>query len=622
MALNEQEKSNILKWNSEGKTTNQIMGLIGAQRAGAIPSDYISPNIEIANQFESFRKNNQGVSFLRGEGSSFRDDFLADLKETGSNLFGTLKTGGQEIIQEAQTSEDVGLPRAGLRTAGKMAKTFTNAIGDLIGGAGRAFASQEREEAFQQKLVDLVNAEIAPAIGIGSLSDIGGGAMVAAQETADNLGISEELQKDIGAIAEVGEGIATIATGGAAAGVTRKGLSAAVDTTKKQALNMKNALDKQVARRALLAENFKADTPQAMDNVQLFSGDLRERMQSFVGSRNVEGQTEASFKRYLEGVENRGDALGLYDEYVPLAKSAVGDIKNDPPISMIGNEMGDQFKSIIEKRREIGQIMGSEITKAKGTKVSILPAIDNYVEKLSEQGVVYDRVKRQIDVKATEGTSLANADVALLQNFGQELQKLGSNPSALALDNAIKKINADTKISKQTQGITSVTNGERIMISVLDDMVENLKKTPGLERYAEARQTYSDLSNFIQEGEKHLGKLTQSGDFARDASILKSSVQSVLNNGKKDWLIQLEELTGYPALDKSVIALQAMKDAGDSRGISLLERVAEGSVPTSKGQVMDRFIDFAFNKTTGAVVGSPEDTTRAFLKSLSNQQGQ
>ena len=93
-------------------------------------------------------------------------------------------------------------------------------------------------------------------------------------------------------------------------------------------------------------------------------------------------------------------------------------------------------------------------------------------------------------------------------------------------------------------------------------------------------------------------------------------MQSILNNGKKDWLIKLEELTGYPALDRAVIALQAMKDAGDFRGLSLLQTLSAGGAPTLGG-VTGQIVNLATDLGKRAVLGTAEDQTRAFLSSLS-----
>lgn len=96
----------------------------------------------------------------------------------------------------------------------------------------------------------------------------------------------------------------------------------------------------------------------------------------------------------------------------------------------------------------------------------------------------------------------------------------------------------------------------------------------------------------------------------------------MLNNGKKDWLIELENKTGYPAMDEATLALQAMKDAGDFKGNSLLDLLTEGAsgtVPLSAHGVAGKIMGMMGKGIGKAVAGSKADQTRAFLKTLETQ---
>jgi len=81
----------------------------------------------------------------------------------------------------------------------------------------------------------------------------------------------------------------------------------------------------------------------------------------------------------------------------------------------------------------------------------------------------------------------------------------------------------------------------------------------------------------------------------------------------------LEGLTGYPALDESVLALQAMKDAGNFRGLSLLEVINEGKVPMTKYGIAGKVAEFMVEKGKQLILGSEAEQTRAFLKSLEDE---
>lgn len=336
---------------------------------------------------------------------------------------------------------------------------------------------------------------------------------------------------------------------------------------------------------------------------------------------NVSPQLEASANRlFLEGTERLKDPIVTYDKYVNQARTALKDIKVDPPVAVVGESIGDAFKSVVAQRRVVGKTMENELKKVAGVKTDVLPAVDTFVADLSKEGLIFDRVSKKV-IKQAKQTKMTSDDVKLIEDFATEMQKLGSKPTIGELDAFMSRVQKEMEIYKSSKNIVGGTNAERIIKKTLADFRDqfNPKANPALEGYYNARKQYSDLSNFIDDGIPFLGKITQSGDFAKDASLSKSAVQSVLNNGKKDFLVKLEELTGYPALDDSVLALQAMKDAGDFRGLSLLDSLSQGQVPLSQQGITQKVIDFALDKAGKIVGGTPEQQTRAFLQALKEE---
>lgn len=348
--------------------------------------------------------------------------------------------------------------------------------------------------------------------------------------------------------------------------------------------------------------------------------DLRKNVQVTLAKKSVNPQLQSSAERlFLEGTKRVDDPISTYNKYLSQSKTALTDIKVDPAIAEVGNQIGDAFKAVVAQRRAVGATMGEELKKVGTIKTDILPTADKFRQNLASEGLVYDRVTRLITQTAKQ-TKMTADDVKLLETFASELQKLGSKPTISELDAFMSRIPNEINVYKSSKGITGTTNGERIIKQSLSDLRSNFDPAKtgntALTGYAAARKAYADLSDFIDDGTPFLGKLTQSGDFAKDASIAKSAVQSILNNGKKDWMIRLEALTGYPAIDEAVLALQAMKDAGDFRGLSLLQAMSEGAVPTSKSGFTQKIIDFAIEKGSRAIAGTPEEQTRAFLNDL------
>lgn len=340
---------------------------------------------------------------------------------------------------------------------------------------------------------------------------------------------------------------------------------------------------------------------------------LKQKIQQTVGKNNANPQLETSVKK-LQPTE---DVVKTYDKYLEQSKKSQIDIKTDAPISEVGSKIGDAFNKVIKQRRELGAVMGNELKKVGGLTADITKAGDNFKSLIEDNGLKYNSKTNTLSNTST--SKMTAQDLSLLNNYTKELNTLGTTPTIAEIDAHIARTADMVKNFKAQSGIQFMTNGERLISINQNALRGELSATnnPALQAYSDARSAYSDLSGFVNEGAKFLGKVTQSGDFAKDASIAKSSVQSILNGGKKDWLIQLEALTGYKALDESVLALQAMKDAGDFKGLSLLQSMSEGSLPTSKAGFTKQILDYAISKGAKLVAGSPEEQTRAFLQSLS-----
>lgn len=347
-----------------------------------------------------------------------------------------------------------------------------------------------------------------------------------------------------------------------------------------------------------------------------------------IAKTNVGPQLEASAERLveqsakptvIEGTERLKDPVGAYDKYFAQSKKSQADIKVDNPLSGdVAASTAEAFKSVVANRRAVGATMGAELKKVGGIKTNIADAYTNLETALKEADLIYNGATKKLI--GGNASKMTREDVSLLEQYVKELNKLGTEPTISQIDATIARTQGLVNNFESAKGITETTNAERLIKqsqNALRDQLDPAKSgNKALTKYAEARKQYADLSDFIDEGAGFLGKITQSGDFAKDASLLKSAVQSMLNSGKKDWLIRLEELTGYPALDDASLALQAMKDAGDFKGLSLLETLSQGHVPASASGLTQKMIDYALAKVARVAAGTPEEQTRIFLNAL------
>lgn len=329
-----------------------------------------------------------------------------------------------------------------------------------------------------------------------------------------------------------------------------------------------------------------------------------------------------NFDTSIDRLSSKGDPLAQYDEFFDQERKFKSDIKQDTAIGVVGSRIGDNFEKVVKQRQDVGKTLGAEVEKIGGRKTDITTSFGALEKELYDQGLSYDGGARKLIPSKTSKVSSQDRD--LLEEYVRDFNKLGSNPTVAELDAFLSRTPRELDVFKNKNNVTKTTNGERIVKAHLRTLREEVsaKKDPVFEGYDSAKKDYEALSNFLDEGITFLGRKTSSGDYARDASISKSAVQSVLNSGKKDWLLKLEDLTEYPALDESVLALQAMKDAGNFRGKSLLEILNQGSdIPSSaKGFLMkgiEKGVDFAADRFVGT---EAEQTRRVIMERLRKGQ--
>lgn len=333
---------------------------------------------------------------------------------------------------------------------------------------------------------------------------------------------------------------------------------------------------------------------------------LVDQIKVSLAKNNIDPRLETSAQRLA-------DPVSTYDDYAAQAKRATSDVKADPPLAKVGEHIGDAYDQVVNTRRAVGENMAQELEAVKDKPVDLGSSFTKFEEELNKNGLQYDGESRKFIPNGQ--SKLTSFDQDQIGSYVEELNKLGANPTAGEMDAFLSRVPREMDVAKASRNITDTTNAERLIKGNLADLRSSLVKQPGMEAYAKARSAYANLSDFLDEGSRHLGAKTQSGDYARDTSMAKSSAESILSGGKKDWLIKLEGLTGYPALDDATLAIQAMKDAGDARGLSLFKVLTGGGLPTPHG-VLAKLAGWGAEKAADAVVGSPTEQTQAFLRSL------
>lgn len=593
MAFNTQEQEIIKFGATNGKSRAEVEQAIANYRSGVVPT----PKVTQPDQSSSIVDGLSRVATTYG--NNLKEQALGGVQ----NAQKTIGMGVDTMQQAQQIPLDT--------SANKDRALLTGAAGAAQIGAG---AMSGTIQTVFSPLTALVQTGIQ---GLSELDQATGGNMK--NQIAQVAQSNPELIKSISdyvvqnpkkvQFASDMLNILTAGVGGKVAGEAGKDLTKGVTTGIKDTLG---------------------GTPKSIDGIPvatmadeaLHSGlQLKNDIQLSIAKKNVSPQLESSAGRLMsDTVKNVENPVVAYDKYLAQSKKSLGDIKVDAPISTVGGKIGDAFMKVVKQKQAVGATLGDELKSVGKLKVSVVQPKGTLLSELNDSGLSYN--PRTNELTSFQGSKFAPEEVSMLNQYVKDVQKLGDTPSVSQIDNFISKTRSDLNFAKGKSGVTGTTNAERIIKGNLTGMRDSLNPSknglPQLSKYWNANKAYSELSDFVDEGAGFLGKTTQSGDFAKDASVAKSSVQSILNGGKKDWLIKLEGLTGYPALDESVLALQAMKDAGDFKGLSLLQAMQEsGGIPTTKAGFTQKILDMAIAKGEKLIVGTPEEQTRALLQDLS-----
>lgn len=586
MALSDIE-FNVLRQRLQQKKESQ------ASSTEAVPAPADSQQSLVGSYLNPFgQKNIDRLKDIPNDVSSFFNN--------SANIIGDQLDKNQVTKERIATGETTPLAGTGEIIGGGL-KAGAGVVGEAFTGLAKLFTTQEEENTIK----NLMGTATEALAGTRPVQEI--------KSQYDSL--TPQQQRNVQSFIGTAEGIGTMFGAKPVFDVLRKSLGGAIELT-----------GTGIANTAVSGVKNVADT--ALES----GANLRKNIQTYVSGKNVNPQLKTSVERLtgesapvtpgVAGTASRlTDPVATYDSYLNQSKKALTDLHVDPAISEVGSKIGDAFNIVVKQRQTVGKTIGEELKTVGKERVTVTEPRTTLFGQLKDSGLAYNPKTKQLT--SFTGSKFAPEEVKMLQNYVDGFNKLGDNPTVSQIDNFISQKRTELEFAKGASGVTGTTNAERIIKGNLAGLRETLNPAKNgnkkLANYWKANDTYSQLSDFLEEGQQYLGKVTQSGDYAKDASIAKSSVQSILNGGKKDWLIKLEGLTGYQALDHSVLALQAMKDAGDFRGTSLLQLLSEGAVPTSKAGFTAKAIDYAMQKGTQAVAGSPEEQTRAFLNALKQQ---
>ncbi len=356
-------------------------------------------------------------------------------------------------------------------------------------------------------------------------------------------------------------------------------------------------------------------TAQAAEAAPVNTG-IVEKIKQWATNKNIDEQTKTAIKN-----SDPAAVTAKYDKYAKAEEAYKADAKKDTALSIVGDDIGKAYDSVIQKRRGVGAKLG-EARQTATSPVPVKPAIEKLTQELENSGL--SLIKKDGVTKARigkDGTSLSQAEVGMMKSLYKGLNALEKRPTAQAVSNFKTSMASEFDAIKGKSGITKSTNSDRIaklVYKTLDEGLNN-EKAPDLLAVHNLEKEYERLSKLLGEGEGYLGKrVAETGDYVRDSGLAKASIKSLHADAKKDFLMRLGKETGNDFIEDALIAAQAMKDAGNFKQASLLEELATkaektGELPASLTEIAGMGVRGAVRKATSQIAGTPQEMTRAFI---------
>lgn len=309
-----------------------------------------------------------------------------------------------------------------------------------------------------------------------------------------------------------------------------------------------------------------------------------------------------------EIASTQSHVANLYDKMLEKAKSFAKERRdNNSPLEIVGINTDKELAKVANIRKSVGAQMGKIEKEAAGVTVDLTNtrSTQEFVDFISSASKKTNYAGKS---KFTPEVQQFRRDLNTLQKKGASIDEV------LTFTRNWNRVIEDAK-----DGFGNFTKNkyENTLISrMVSEMKDQARNT-----LAEMNPDYKNLVNQYRitsqlrdEGNRLLGKEGMLGSAIKGASTAKRAIQSNSDGGARQFYNKLKELTGYDGLQEADIAIQAMKDAGDYQGLSLLEvskDIAQGKtgIPNSIPEAIWRGINFVGEK----VRPSADQRTRNYI---------
>jgi hypothetical protein len=520
---------------------------ISRQVMNTLINEYKVSDNELESFFNDFKNNGYIIEGFNEPKPSTVQKIGSEVAQRGRNILQSVQdvAGAEGAVETIARAGQVPLRAIG-QTAG--------AVGDVVGGAiGAGLEATGLDKPLAQGIQKVAEMPV-----VKGATDLYG---QLPQEVRGSIG-------DVANIATVGAGGSVAKTGARVAGNVAEDVAKGV---KSSATKTKTVLTDFTDKNL-----FPIDTP---ENIKTSLNPFLTDTKADISVPTQNGYVLKKIDQITpeEKIAVQNETSALYDEMFKKAKEFQTDRRDTfSPLEVVGNRTDKALEAVDNLRKQNGAVMGdiekryqSQLVDLKGTRLGTF--IDEYLGGSKKFG----RTMK---------------DTTFMDDFAKDYDKLSKNPSvkdALEFTRTWQKELEDLKDgfgnfkdNKRTYtliegAINDIKNGARNLIA---------QENPD---YRKALENYKLTSTIKEEGNRLMGKEGLAGEKVKGGALAKRAVQSSSDQGARQFYNVLKKVTGYDGIKEADVALQAMKDAGDYQGLSLLE-VQKDLYEATAGKILSK----------------------------------
>jgi hypothetical protein len=285
----------------------------------------------------------------------------------------------------------------------------------------------------------------------------------------------------------------------------------------------------------------------------------------------------------LSGIENwEADALAQpinakyttpFPEYAVQARESKDRrLSEMTPYDLAGKRGVKAAQKVDEMLGQFGQMKTAALEERRTATMKIAPIIKKWNRLLAERLGV-----KIVDGKIVDSggrTFRRPTEAGQIMQVQNKLQQYIDNPQydpfLMEWDDIKGALNdiAYAPHATQLKQINTITEG--IAKELAKDIDAKIAPVAG-PKYQYANQNYSRLKKIEDYTNRALGQVSEDGVANKGASIMKSAIQSNMDNGKKAWFRAMKEITGIDLMQEAAYADIAMRAVDDERANNLLK---------------------------------------------------